>query len=132
MNPKVMAHLIKLAPRVAHKFRLVAAVVDGGTIMALGSNSWKTSPFQKKWGRNEKAIYFHAETAALKDFLRRYSVDDLKDLDLYVVRVKLIDNSFVPALAKPCSGCTRAIEAFGLRNVYYTTDEKNTYGRDVM
>lgn len=122
MNPKVMAHLLELAPRVAHKFKLVAAVVDRSTIMSLGSNSWKSSPFQKKWGRNDQSIYFHAETAALKDFLRRYSVDELRGLDMYVARVKLINGAYVPALAKPCSGCQRAIEAFGLNNFHYTVD----------
>lgn len=103
--------------------RIAAAVVYKGQIISIGTCRYHSHPFQKKYGPNNKAIYLHAEIDAILRAKRR-SVD-LSKCDLYISRVKRPSswsNTFVSGLAKPCSGCSRAIKDEGIRNVYYSLD----------
>lgn len=106
--------------------KLAAAVVYKNKIVSIGINRNKTDPLQAKFGKNDEAIYLHAEIHAIKNALRELSVDDLAKCDLYVCRVKRpsekTKKKFVWGMSKPCSGCARAIAEFGIRNVIYTTD----------
>jgi deoxycytidylate deaminase len=103
--------------------RLAAAVVYKGDIVALGVNEMKTHPFQAKYAKNDMAVYLHAETSAIKNSLREISVDELGQASLYVVRIKSTPcHKTVFGLSKPCCGCQRCIETFGLKKVYYTLD----------
>jgi len=105
-------------------FRLAAAVLHKKQIIGLGVNSYKTDPFVNRFKKNPEAIYLHAEVAAIKNALKRVSVDELKRCTLVVVRVKRNDRNtkYVPAMAKPCEGCQRCISEFGLKKVIYTTN----------
>ncbi len=107
--------------------RLSAAIVYKNRVISTGVNSLKSHPFQKKYGRNVESIYLHAEISAIKSALRCLDVDDLSDVDLYVCRMKRDgqNTDFQHGLAKPCDGCQRAIADFGIRNVYYTTNNPN-------
>jgi deoxycytidylate deaminase len=103
--------------------RLAAAVVYRGDIVAFGTNEMKTHPFQAKYAKNDMAVFLHAETSAIKNSLREISIDELEASSLYVVRIKSTpSHKTVFGLSRPCSGCQRCIEAFGLRKVYYTLD----------
>lgn len=97
-----------------------AAVVIKNKIVGVGVNSYKSHPFANKYSAREGAIYFHAETSAIYDALRYVSKDELKKATLYVARVNKNGDD---AMSKPCSGCSRCIEDFGIRNVVYTTEE---------
>lgn len=83
-----------------------------------GQNSYKTHPMAKKFGRNEKSLCLHAEVDAIRNCLR--FGDDPSGGTLYVARV--LKNG-KPAMAKPCEGCERAIVAFGIKDVEWTTDD---------
>lgn len=97
-----------------------AAVVIGKRMVGFGTNSYKSHPFANKYSAREGAVYLHAETSAIKDALRTVSVEELSRATLYVVRVK--KNGEI-AMSKPCKGCERCIDDFGIKSVVYTTDE---------
>jgi deoxycytidylate deaminase len=121
----IMDKLEPIASTTDHKWaRLAAAVVYKNNIIATGTNSLKTHPFQAKYGKTDKSICLHAEIAAIKSALRCVSVEDMKDMDLYVLRVKKSGprGPDVRAMALPCEGCMRAIVEFEIGTVYYTTD----------
>jgi deoxycytidylate deaminase len=106
--------------------RVAAFLVYKNEIIAVGYNKSKSHPFQKRFGSNSKAIYLHAEVDCIKNSLRDVDVDFLKKCTMYVLRTKRPDNdhnAFVRALSKPCEGCHRAINTFGIKHVYYTTDD---------
>lgn len=134
MDPhqKYLILLNKLAcdvPPVANA-RLAAALVYKKEIVSLGINSRKSSPFQKKFGKNEDSIFLHAETSAIRNALRVINAEEISKSTLYVSRVKYksqYKEFFIPGLAKPCSGCARAISTFGIKKVVYTL-ETGGYG----
>ena len=105
-------------------FRLAAGIIHKNILVSVGTNSYKTDPFQARFGSTIHAIHLHAEVSAIKSALRRLSIDDLQKATLVVVRVKKKDHNKVynATMAKPCIGCQRCIAEFGIRSVYYTTD----------
>lgn len=126
-NMDLLTRLACDIPNPVRSFRLVASVVyKRRKIISFGSNSLKSDPFQNRFKKNEQSIYLHAEVAAIKKALRRIDLEDLRKCDMFVARVKRNgpkpNEPYVPALARPCSGCARCIAEFGLRNVYYTSE----------
>ena len=110
--------------------RFAAAVVYRNKIVSIGYNRNKSHPFQAKYAKNPEAIYLHAEVHAIKNALRELSVEELKNTELYISRVKKPqagDNHFVWGLSKPCAGCARAIAEFGIKRTIYTCDEVGNY-----
>lgn len=87
---------------------------DGKT--HVGFNSKKTHPLAKRFGRNSQAICLHAEVDAIRKAIR--SGSETFGSSLYVARI--LKNG-TPAMAKPCPGCQRAIIAFGIKEVEWTT-----------
>lgn len=111
-------------PNPVRCFRLAAGVWHKNNLIGLGVNSYKTSPFQAKYGRHEHCIHLHAEVAAIKNAVRQQQ-DLSRNCTLIVVRVKKENTRskiFKLALAKPCDGCYRCIIEFGIDNVYYSTE----------
>lgn len=132
MNEQVFERLFRAAAEQDYvgNAKVAAAVVRRGEVVSLETNSVKTHPFQKKYSSNEDAIYLHAETHAILKAIKSVGLDELEGCDVYVARVKRSSpraRDFVPAMAKPCSGCQRAIAAHGIKNVYYTTEEGYDY-----
>jgi len=105
------------------RFKIASCIVFDGEIFPVGINRRKSHPFQAKYSRNENSIYLHAEIQAIVNALRFLDVEDLLKSDLYICRMKNIDGVYVPGLSKPCEGCFKAIVEFGIKNVYYTTNE---------
>jgi deoxycytidylate deaminase len=95
-----------------------AAVVIKNKVVGLGTNTYKSHPFADKYAHRDGAIYPHAETSAIMDALR--TVDDLSKATLYVVRVR---KNGKHGMSKPCSGCEKCINDFGIKKVVYTTEE---------
>lgn len=116
------AEAAKLPPVKAS--RVAASVVYKGRVVAVGVNSKRSDPLQKRFSKNEHAIYLHAEIAAIKVALRHLSLDELKKSTLYVCRVTFDNEDRTPkwALSKPCEGCHRAIVEFQISEVVYTID----------
>lgn len=97
--------------------RHAAAIVYKGQVLSYGLNSLKSHPIMMKFGRNEGAIYLHAEMDAIVKTINIYGVDILKKCDIYVTRIKK-DGSV--SLSKPCKGCQRAIEFFKIKRTFHT------------
>ena len=107
------------------RMRLAACLVYKNQIVAMGINKRKTHPFQQQYSKNDEAIYLHAETDCIVNALRTMSAVDLKKCSLYIMRIKKRDENaknYISGLAKPCSGCQRAIAQFDIKNVYYSLD----------
>lgn len=98
--------------------RISSAVVYKNDIVSIGVNQNKTHPFQALHARHEESIYWHAETHAIHNALKRISSDKLSQSVLYVCR---IDQAHNYCLARPCEGCIKAISKFKLKGLVYTT-----------
>jgi len=107
------------------RFRHVAAIVYRNKIIALGHSHKKSHPFQSKYGKNEEAIYWHAETHAIFNALKTVDSDTLKKCRLYVCRVKNDKaERLMFGLSKPCDGCQECIDDHQIPTVIYTLDGK--------
>ena len=110
--------------------RIAAAVSFRNEIISLGHCQKRTHPFQARFSKNPEAIYLHAETNAISNALNHLRKRDLERASLYVYRVKRPSKDseeFIDGLAKPCAGCMRAILAFNLNKVVYSTEEDGKY-----
>ncbi len=119
-----MENLKKIAEDTQHpdkfaKYRHAAAIYVGNKLVSVGTNRYRSHPFQAKFGTNSEAIYIHAEIDAIKNALKYVSLVDLERATLYVVRSKNMKfrNS------KPCEGCAKAIATFNIPFVYWSGDE---------
>ena len=95
------------------KLCAILATRDGHIF--LGYNRYKTHPLQARFGKNDRAIYLHAEIDAIVQAARGRS--DIRGGRMWVARV-LRDGQ--PALARPCAGCMRALIHFGIEEVEWT------------
>jgi tRNA(Arg) A34 adenosine deaminase TadA len=112
--------------------RMMAAIVKHNQIISFGVNSSKTDPLAKRFAKNEHAHYPHAELSAIKNAINSQGPKELINATLYVARSKFIrlpDKTLKPqwGIACPCKGCKSAIYTFGIKNVFYTTDETGIY-----
>ena len=110
----------------AARAKVAAAVVIKNDVVAFGSNKIRSHPFQLRFGKNCESAYWHAETNAIYNALKRVQVDELTKASLYVVRVKKPaagSRNWILGMAKPCRGCEFCIETFGLRRVIYSIDD---------
>jgi deoxycytidylate deaminase len=82
-----------------------------------GYNRFKTHPLQKQFSHNKNRIYLHAEVDAITKFISQYV--EIWKATMVVCRVSLGDL----AACKPCESCIRAIVAFNIKRVYYSTNE---------
>lgn len=112
-----------LLEREVHKATMVqnskhsAALVYRGKVISVGVNKRKTHPLQKKYSSHCEKLFLHAEVDSIVKCINKHGTEVLKKSDIYVLRLSKggsITNS------KPCSGCMKAIKAFGIRNVYWT------------
>lgn len=131
---KIFDILSKIAEEVppVQSARIASAIVRKNEIISIGINSLKTHPFQAKFGKNKNAICLHSEVSAIKNALRVIDEDELKKCSLYVVRRKKFRIShgkyrYVHGMAKPCLGCSNCIATFGIKNVFYTTNENGGF-----
>jgi hypothetical protein len=85
--------------------------------------------FLTKWGKNSDAIYWHAETRAIHNFIRRHDVNLLQKATIMVARIKRPferSKDFVAGMARPCKGCFSCIRDFGVPRIAYT-DESGAF-----
>lgn len=119
-------------------YKFAAIIVYRNEVVSVGTNLEKTHPFAARFGRNEDATFWHAETHAIYNAYRR-GVDHgvFSKSSLYVVRLKLKNNrghkTNILGISKPCKGCMNCIDVFDIKRVVYSLDEdKNGYGFEVM
>lgn len=96
-----------------------SAIVYKNDIISLGTNLRKSHPIQAQYGKNEEAIFLHAELNAIMKANKLVDDSLFSKCTLYVVRTKA-DKSFGDS--KPCEGCAGAISRFGFKNVIWSND----------
>jgi deoxycytidylate deaminase len=126
---KILKTLLHMAQDVAPvaNARLAAAIAVRGDIVSFGNNSLRSHPFANKFGKNEHSQFWHAETHAIFNALKRHNVDILERATLYVVRVKRpyeTSKEWIVGTSKPCKGCRRCIMEFGIPRVVYGTESE--------
>lgn len=124
-DKKYMAFVRRLAINNPMPVKLAACLVLKNEIISVGYNSDKSHPMQKRFGKNSDSIFKHAEIDCILNSLKHIEKENLQYSTLYVYRVKKetrISSDFVDGLAKPCVGCSRAIEHFGIKKVVYSCD----------
>lgn len=122
---KFIRHAALIASDVApvSRAKLAAIIVHKNNIVSIGTNSLKTHPLQKKFCRHPNAIHLHAEIDAISKALKRIDADDLKNSEIYIARVKYNKSMQEEyGLAKPCEGCQKALDFFGIKKIFYTED----------
>ena len=112
--------VLELASKSDRVFRSkhAAAVYYKGRLLATGTNKKKTHPMMSRFCKHPEAVWLHAEIDCIVKVINYYGTDILKSCQLYVARVCL-DGSL--ANSQPCEGCQKAIEAFGIPTVHFTT-----------
>ena len=100
--------------------RIVAGIHRKGRLLAVGFNQRKSHPLQAKWASRPERIFLHAEVDAIRNYLYTSTISSLESCSILVVRVKLEHGRWVYGCAKPCSGCMRALDFYGLKNVEWT------------
>lgn len=106
--------------------RMAAAVAIRGTVLSLGNNQLRTHPFAARFGKNSDALYWHAETKAIHNFIRKHPPDDLQKATLYVMRIKRpLSNTkkWIMGMARPCKGCYSCVIDFGIPRVVFSNAE---------
>lgn len=129
---KIINHLFTLSQDVepVARARITAAIVYRNKIIAYGFNQHKTHPMAARFAKHPEARFLHAEVSAIRNCINKYGSDILKKSTLFIARAKQKGNdyNFYWGMAKPCSGCSRAIATFKIPTVIYTTDTKNEIG----
>ena len=106
--------------------RIASCIVIKNDIISFGINQMKSHPFQAKYSTNRQSIYLHSEVDAIKNAARVVDSIELEKAYLYIVRMKYVNShkkNMIWAMSKPCVGCQRAIAAFNLKRVIYSTGE---------
>lgn len=111
------------------KVQVGCVAVYQGQVIAIGCNCNKTHPAQKYYNRfrdksEELLPKLHAEINCLNQ-LKHMDVNSSK-VKLYIYRLRK-DRPY--GMARPCPSCMAAIKDFGIRDIYYTTDDGFVYER---
>lgn len=64
----------------------------------------------------------HSEVSALQK-IKKYPKHLIENLDMYIVRIGTDKSGRPLKFSKPCTNCAQAIIRFGIRNVFYSTDD---------
>lgn len=117
---------VAIAAEPVSRSRLAAMLVYKNDVIAVGYNKRKSHPLAKRFRKHDQAIYLHAEVDCIRNALRVVDPEILQKCTMYVLRMKRPDDNpkaFIRAMSKPCTGCQHAVEQFGIKKVYYTTEE---------
>lgn len=131
---KIVNFLRKIAEDIIpiNRARIAAAVVYKSEVISIGTNQKKTHPLQARFSRHVEAIHIHAEIDAIARAVRRIDAKKLAQCTLYVARIKLDSGgNTMWGMAKPCTGCERAIASFEIGRVVWTNDA-NTFKEQVI
>lgn len=123
----IIATLCRMAEDVLpiRSAKLAAAITLRGEIIAFGTNRMHSHPFQAKFGKNDCSSFWHAETNAIFNALRRVEKEKLSRASIFVARVKYDaprKKQFIQGLAAPCEGCKKCIAEYGLKRLIYTSE----------
>ena len=111
--------------------KIAACLVHRGEIISYGFNQNKSSTFQSKWSKNSESVFWHSETNAIHNALKRYDVEELQNMKttLYVCRIKKLlvnpkTKEFVNVwgASNPCVGCSKCITHHNINRVVFSLD----------
>lgn len=134
MNNRLKRKLIQMYDIIEspypYRTKTVAFIIYKNKIISYGVNSSKTDVFQHYCRRNANLendadfIYdtLHAEVDAIKK-VRTFHY--LNRCEIVVISKKK-DKTF--RLAKPCPICSNTIKTYGIKKVYYSTDDNKIIG----
>lgn len=97
--------------------RHAAAISYKGKVLSVGKNQKKTHPMMLKYQTDDHKIYLHAEIDAIIKTINAHGTDILRRCELYVLRLTGGGNV---GYSKPCRGCQKAIDAFGIKKVFWS------------
>jgi deoxycytidylate deaminase len=113
------------------KAHIGAVLVSGRDVIAVGVNGRKTHPLQKFYNRyrfhddKDSMHLMHAELEALiKGNQYLVNTENVKTI-MYVYREYRHTRKL--AMARPCTGCIRALRDFNVHRAYYTTPDGFAY-----
>jgi|APGre2960657468_1045069.scaffolds.fasta_scaffold01539_8 deoxycytidylate deaminase len=95
--------------------KLGSVVVYGNEIISIGYN--------KHCNTMEHLWSYHAEVSALMP-LRKLPKRQLKECEMYVVRIGPPSSLCSVRMSKPCDRCAKIINEMGIRRVFYTTNDE--------
>ena len=111
------------------KFHVGCVAVYKNRIIGLACNLQKTHPIQKEYNayrNNEDNENFmpkiHAEINCISE-IRKLDLDH-KQVKLYICREMASGGT---GMARPCAACMAAIRDYGIKDIYYTTDDGYAY-----
>jgi len=119
-EPKQKVLSLALANQPAFRAKHAASIYYRGRLLATGTNKKKTHPMMQRFCKHPEAVWLHAEIDCIVKVVNHYGTEILRDCELYVARVT---KDGAMANSQPCEGCQRAIDAFLISRVYYTTKE---------
>lgn len=115
---KKQKSFLNLAIRLAETSELAqqhgAVIVKGGSVLSLGVNKWRNKSVNPPVdGSYNPHLSYHAEVDAIN-----HANSDLNGATVYVAR---IGKDGTPRFSRPCSRCTQALKAAGVKKVVYTS-----------
>ena len=91
INPDIIENLKTLALTGTHpKVWIASALVHRNKIISYGVNQMKTHPYQMKYARNSKAIYWHSETSAIYTADKKLKFTKFDNSILYVTKPNIL------------------------------------------
>lgn len=113
--------------------KFVSFLIYKGKIVSFGVNSNKTSPLQNFYRkRTELATipnFIDKEHSEINLLRRNYFGDfDIKKVEIVIISKKQDGNC---RLARPCCTCMTALKDYGIRKIWYTTNE-NTIKKEII
>lgn len=115
------------------RLKMVAFLIYRGKIVNFGVNSDKTSPLQSIYRKKTDLVsipdFIDKEHAEINLLRRTYFGDfDMRKVELVIIS-KRIDGSY--RLARPCKTCMGAIRDYGIKKIWYTTNENTIESEDI-
>ena len=98
---------------------LSAIIVKGGKIVSIGRNKPKMNSYIKNRAHHENCATIHAEIDAIFKVRRKIN---LRGSDIYVARITKHGDH---GMAAPCPMCMSTIKSYGIKRIYYTTQDGN-------
>lgn len=111
------------------KIKIGCCIVKKNKILAVGVNSSKSHPTQKKYNKYRGLLpnYIHNNThAELDAILKVANKECLKGASIYIYREGGMGHL---RMCKPCAACTHILDDYGIKLIYYT-DVDGFYRRD--
>jgi len=106
---------MRLAQKSVMEHKHGAVVVINNEVIAVGFNH------KQEFMCHQRSI--HAEVDAILKVKGRHK-SLLNDAEMYVVRIGTVRMNFPLKYSKPCCECQKVIRKYGIRKVYYSTNDE--------